>query len=78
VVTNNDVVLELHVCRRLRHAQAHVPKRRRHHGVPRALHLQLLFHFELSGRFYAGLDVEKILGTSIINFRCKIFKKKVR
>jgi hypothetical protein len=32
-----------------------IPKRRRHHGVPRVLH-RLLRHFELAGRFCQGVE----------------------
>ncbi len=39
VVTDDNAVLELRVCRRACHAQAHVPKRRRRHGAPSALNL---------------------------------------
>ncbi len=56
-VTDNDAVLELRVCRRACHAQAHVQKRRRRHGVPRVLHIQLLHHFELAGCFRPCVDI---------------------
>ncbi len=57
VIANYDAVLELRVRRRACHAQAHVPKRRRRHGAPRVLHLRLLRHFELVGRFCPCVEV---------------------
>jgi hypothetical protein len=57
VVTDDDAVLELRVRRRACHAQPHVPKRRRHHGVPRILDIRLLRHFELAGRFCPCVDI---------------------
>ncbi len=56
VFTDDDAVLELCVCRRARHAQAHALKRRLRHGVPRGLYLRLLRHFELAGRFFPSVD----------------------
>ncbi len=38
------------------HAQAHVLKRRRHHGAPRVLHIRLFCHFELAAAFARALQ----------------------
>ena len=43
----DDAVVVLGVRGRARYAQAHVPKRRRHHHVPRVLQCWLLRHEEL-------------------------------
>ncbi len=48
VVTKDDEVLEFRIRRRARHAQTHVPKRRRRHGVPRVPHLRLLRQVKLA------------------------------
>jgi len=47
VVIEDYAVLVLGVRGRARYAQAHVPKRRRHHRVPRVLQCWLLRHEEL-------------------------------
>ena len=49
VVMEDDAVLVLGIRSRARYAQAHVPKRRRHHRVPRVLQFWLLRHEELVG-----------------------------
>ena len=47
VVVKNDAVLELCVRGRACYAQAHIPKRLGHHGVPSVLQRRLLRHKEL-------------------------------
>jgi len=49
VVMEDDAVLVHGVSGRARYAQAHVPKRRGHHRVPRVLQGWLLRHEELVG-----------------------------
>ena len=56
VVVEDDAVLELDVRGRARYAQAHVPKRRCHHHVPRVLQSWLLRHGELVGLVCSTLD----------------------
>ena len=48
-VMEDDEVLVLGVRGRARYAQAHFPKRRGHHRVPRVLQCWLLRHEELVG-----------------------------
>ena len=49
VVVKDDAVLEPCVRGRVRYAQAHIPKRRSHQGVPSVLQRRLLRHEELVG-----------------------------
>ena len=49
VVAKKDAVLILGIRGRARYAQAHIPKRRRHHRVPRVPQGWLLRHEELVG-----------------------------
>ena len=57
VVVEDDAVLVLSVRGRARYAQAHVPKQRSHHRVPRVLQCWLLRHEELVGRLGSTVDL---------------------
>ena len=56
IVVEDDAVLVLSVRGRARYAQAHVPKQRSHHRVPRVLQCWLLRHEELVGRLGSTVD----------------------
>ncbi len=56
VVMEDDAVLVLGVRGRARYAQAHVPKRRSYHRVPRVLQGWLLRHEELIGLLGLAVD----------------------
>ena len=56
VIMEDDAVLVLGVRSRARYAQAHVPKRRRRHRVPRVLQCWLLRHEELVGFLGSAVD----------------------
>ena len=56
VVVEDDAVLVLGIRGCARHAQAHVPKRRSHHRVPRVPQGWLLRHEELIGLLSSALD----------------------
>ena len=56
VVVKDDAVLELRVRCCTCNAQAHVPKRRGHHRVPRVLQCWLLSHEELVSALRSAVD----------------------
>ena len=56
VVVEDDAVLVLGIRGRARYAQAHVPKRRSHHRVPRVLQGWLSRHEELVGLLGSAVD----------------------
>ena len=56
VVMEDDAVLVLGIRGRARYAQAHVPKRRSHHRVPRVLQGWLLRHEELVAFLGSAVD----------------------
>ena len=56
VLVEDDAVLVLGIRGRARYAQAHVPKRRSHHRVPRVPQGWLLRHEELVGLLGSAVD----------------------